>query len=51
MDAQLTAASQPLASFVARADERGFTVTPALIATHVEPGLYVEIIDPPPAPW
>jgi two-component system, OmpR family, sensor kinase len=46
VDAQLTAASRQLASLVARADQRGFTVTPALIATHVSPDLYVEIIDP-----
>jgi len=45
VDDHLTAASRQMASFVARADQRRFTITPASIDTHVDPDLYVEIID------
>ncbi len=46
VDAQLSAASRQIVSFVGRADARGFAVTPTAIGTHVGPDLYVEIIDP-----
>ena len=45
VDDQLTAASRQMATFVARADQRQFTITPASIDTHVGPDLYVELID------
>ncbi len=46
VDDQLTVASRQMTSFVARADQRGFTITPASIDTHVGPDLYVEILNP-----
>jgi two-component system, OmpR family, sensor kinase len=46
VDNQLAAASRQMANYVARADERSFPITPASIGTHVDPDLYVEIINP-----
>jgi two-component system OmpR family sensor kinase len=46
VDDQLNGASQQMASFVARADQKNFTVTQAAIGSHVSPDLYVELIDP-----
>jgi two-component system OmpR family sensor kinase len=46
VDDQLTLASRQMVSFLDRADERNFRITPASISTHVAPDLYVEIIDP-----
>ena len=46
VDDQLNSASRQMASFVVRADERGFAITPASIGTHVDPEVYVELIGP-----
>jgi two-component system OmpR family sensor kinase len=44
-DEQLTTASSLVSKFVVRADQRGFTVTPATIDSRVSPDLYVELIN------
>ena len=46
VDDQLSASSHQLISFVERAHQRGFTITPASIDTHADPEVYVELIDP-----
>ncbi len=43
VDEQLTTASVQTASFLQRAEHRGFAVTPEVIADRVSPDLYVEI--------
>lgn len=45
VDDQLAAASGVLSRFVAHAHHRGFVVTPAAVANHVSPDLYVAITD------
>ena len=46
VDDQLNSASRQMSSFVVRAHERGFAITPASIGTHVDPEVYVELIGP-----
>ncbi len=46
VDAQLATASEQVASFANRAEDRGFAVTPAAIAARVSPDVYVEIVGP-----
>jgi two-component system, OmpR family, sensor kinase len=46
VDAQLGTASDQLVSFVGRAEDRGFAVTPASVSARVSPDIYVEIVAP-----
>jgi two-component system OmpR family sensor kinase len=46
VDDQLSAASHQMVSFVDRAHQRDFAITPASINTHADPEVYVELIDP-----
>ncbi len=46
VDDQLSAAGRQMAGFVDRANGRGFLITPASIGTHVDPEVYVELINP-----
>ncbi len=45
VDDQLSAASRQMASFVVRADQRGFAITPGTIGSHADPEVYVELIN------
>jgi two-component system OmpR family sensor kinase len=46
VDDQLATASQQMAHYVIRSENRNFAVTPEAIGSHVGPDIYVELIDP-----
>ncbi len=46
VDDQLNGASRQMASYLARAKQKGFEVSQASIGSHVSPDLYVELIGP-----
>jgi two-component system, OmpR family, sensor kinase len=46
VDTQLDGASDQIAGFVTRAEDRGFAVTPASIDSRISPDIYVELVGP-----
>jgi two-component system OmpR family sensor kinase len=44
VDDQLTAATTQMHTYLVRAEQRGYTITPESIATRVSPEIYVEVI-------